>query len=498
MIVFIIGSGIPDQHVLAGFEVLYVREVHLGFMLGVLLSAWGCWQSCLRQSLRQFAPAPPAPRCCCVPPGLEYESLSGVRCILTPQQLLRSLPKPRQQQQQAPPAAGTEAAAAAGSAAALVASRAVRNLPPPERQQQRDKRGGRQQQQQQVAEAYPAHVSGSCSSGGDDGVGGEGTEQLMQQDLPLFLAAASVPDLTVAHQGAAGPAGKAAAAAGDHRTGDGSAVSLSLLQLQRIYVKTPPAPFVMASQPVIRFFNPAETDSSSSSSSSDGMVSAAGSANSTAAAAAAALHSSGAAAAASSLPSKAAQGADRSSSSSSSRDQQQQVEFSLKDQLVLPPDSLLTLNLPKIYAAPVSWAQAVCPTAAVLAAAAAAASVTSSMMTAAPGGSEMKAVLKQCSEQTLGDDSRLAGDISPAAAAADNSGNDNIMLVPLIPVSAGSSVTTQAAAAATSPGSWTAQLKAGSWLYPLPAPAAPSPAAAAAPSPQAAAAPAPVVAASLA
>jgi len=153
----------------------------------------------------------------------------------------------------------------------------------------------------------------------------------MQQDLPLFLAAASVPDLTVAHQGAAGPAGKAAAAAGDHRTGDGSAVSLSLLQLQRIYVKTPPAPFVMASQPVIRFFNPAETDSSSSS--SDGMVSAAGSANSiAAAAAAAALHSSGAAAAAaaSSLPSKAAPGADRSSSSSSSnRDQQQRVEFSL-------------------------------------------------------------------------------------------------------------------------------------------------------------------------
>ncbi|KAF8068251.1 hypothetical protein HT031_001938 [Scenedesmus sp. PABB004] len=215
--------------------------------------------------------------------GLEYESLAGQRCLLRPAQLLRGLLQRHEHERAQEAAAAVAASAAAASAARnLGGADAQPQQQQQHQQEQAHRRGGSRQPQPAVA-------------GGGRGSDVAGAEQLLLQDLPLFL------------QPAAAAAG--AGPSGGSRRGGGAALPpagedaelgvtpLELLQLQRIYVVTPPPPFALAAQPRLR------------------------------------------------LARAGAAGAGGAPS----------IEFAAAGEARLPPDALVVLNLPKVYAAPADW-----------------------------------------------------------------------------------------------------------------------------------------------
>lgn len=331
----------------------------------------------------------------------------------------------------------------------------MRDNNPTEARQHR--RGGRQQQQgrpgvpgsflqagmAQQPQQSPAQAGTSLTptaTGSSTGFGGlrGPAVQLLLGDIPLFLS----PDLlklpgspTAAAAGAAGAGTGAATGAGaDGPSGSSSEaglpVPLSMLQLQRIYIRTPAGPFSFAAQPRVRFMRQGPTQQEGTPAS----------------------------AAASAVA--AADASDSSSSGSTG------VVFECSEQQLLPPDSLSVLNLPKVYAAPIEWTQAADPSAAALAAATdkeeAVTAAVSSAATASDNAGP-PAASEEAAPAAVG-----AGSSSSGSPAGDlrvlPEGNQS--LEPLIPVQLGLHQGQAGVGAAAGAAGWSAVLCAG-WLYPV-------------------------------
>jgi hypothetical protein len=185
--------------------------------------------------------------------ALEYESLTGQRVTLQPQQLLAL----KQQQQ-------------AGGFG-----------PQPDDRHRRGKGPGQQQQQRHVA------VAGSAAGGPEGSSALEAAvQQLLSADLPLHLQPLQL-QLPHSKQATASTAGSSS----------GIVVDTQVLQLQRVYIKTPAAPLAFATRPTVAF-------------------------------SAAAASASGA----------------------------RCIEFACEQPpQQLPPGQLVAINLPKVYAAPAAW-----------------------------------------------------------------------------------------------------------------------------------------------
>jgi hypothetical protein len=253
--------------------------------------------------------------------------------------------------------------------------------------------------------------------------------QLLHADIPLYL---NPHQLRM-------PGLQASAAAGGSDSSSSLAVPLGLLQLQRIYVRTPPGPLCFAAKPQLRFSwqVPQQAAEAAGTAGPDDMQTA------------------------------AAIGSDSRST----------IVFECVSDTVLAPDSLVVLNLPKVYAAPRELWQASSPAAAVNAAATAAAAAVGSNELASKPTAEVQAAAaaaeagdSQC-EQGMADNTSNSSSstmaLDPGTAAASEPGAAEAgRLIPLLPVR----TTWQASGTfvnAAEAGGWSAVLCAGSWLFPV-------------------------------
>ena len=378
-----------------------------------------------------------------------------MRVVLQPQQLsaiLQQLNAQPQQQQTSDTSFASAAAAAAGPPTA--AAGMSRDTP----QDARRRRGGRQQQQQSrqapqhsMAQHAATPASGTGAVGGC-GVYGPGV-QLLQADLPLFLhpEQLQLPNVQAASDGSSSSS-----------SGGGSAaVPLSMLQLQRIHVRTPPGTFRFASQPRVWL----SWQGAQHAGGPTDMLSMTHGASSTASAAAIAGGSSSR--------------DNRTSSCSSSSG----VTVECDREQVLPADSLVVVNLPKVYAAPRDWLHSLgSPAAAATLAATvahegalpsqpvggASVGVCGSSSTAQPGA----AVAGQSEQHSSSKTPAAAvtgGSSDPLAAAATGAVTDSSVerdLVPLLPVLPPRQLHGQGDAETRADG-WSGWLCADSWLYPV-------------------------------
>lgn len=167
---------------------------------------------------------------------------------------------------------------------------------------------------------------------------------------------------------------------------------------------------------------------------------------------------SAAAAAGVAAPAAAADASDSSSGSTG-------VVFECSEQQLLPPDSLTVLNLPRVYAAPTEWAQAVDPSAAALAAAIdreeAVTAAVSSAGTASDNAGPPAASAAAAAAVGAGSSSggSPAGDLTVLPEGDQSLG-------PLIPVQPGLHQGQAGGGAAAGAAGWSAALCAG-WLYPV-------------------------------
>jgi hypothetical protein len=138
--------------------------------------------------------------------------------------------------------------------------------------------------------------------------------------------------------------------------------------------------------------------------------------------------------------------------------------------VVLPPDSLLVLHLPKVYAAPSSWVKLVHPAAAAAVSAAAEHAVDMDASSSSASSSEVRAHVSTITVSSS--NARSAGATVGVTAAAPQaelscSAEEGEPLLPLMPAvlvdTIGSSSSNSRSDAVCC---WSAWLKAGSWLYP--------------------------------
>jgi hypothetical protein len=320
------------------------------------------------------------------------------------------------------------------AAAAAAVSNAVRNLPGNWQQQQQHRRGG---ERAQSARKQQQHQGGSVDQLGTSAVEPQqqasGVEQLLLQDIPMFLEASAAGIAAAAAAAAAGVAGAGAGSESVMYSSSGSSrllpVDPSLLQLQRMYIRTPTAPLVLASQPRITF---------------------------TTAAAAAAVGTSAAAAAAGSTASF--------------------LDFSCSSEVCLPPDSLLVLQLPKVFAAPNTWLQQVNhAAAAAVSAAVEHSSVNQQDVSKQTAAAEVQAVADSDVQHSISSSSSAATAGAAATIAVQqqaggfsiSSSSEDEPLLPLIPgVLADVTGSSSSSSRGDLPCCWSAWLGAGSWLYP--------------------------------
>jgi len=400
--------------------------------------------------------------CWCAAVGLEYESLTGVRMILQPQQLQHLTQQQQQQQQQA----SSEVSFAAAAAAA-----AGRDSGPEGRQ----RRTGRHQQQQQQRQVPPISPSGkhassqatpaaAAAAAASAAAVGSSFARLqgpalpaLQADIPLYLT----PEQLQLPTGTAGKAdGAAAGSTGSTGSSSATVPPLTLMQLQRIHIKTPPAPYAFACQPKVAFTWQGHRHPA---------------AEATAAAGGGTAEPLNVADLGARLVDQGlGSGGGGPSSSSSSNSSSPAVLFSCDEPQVLPADCLMVLHLPKVYTAPRDWVLSFTHAAAALADPAAAVPLSAEMDTGPAAGSSNtdtpEAVAAAAESCLTGSSSgrtvagAFAGGVAGAAGGAS-------ALLPLTPVKPGGVAQQQQDGTKEA---WSAVLQAGSWLYPTKQQSAPA------------------------
>jgi hypothetical protein len=293
----------------------------------------------------------------------------------------------------------------------------------------------------------------------------------LQMDIPLFINPAHL-QLPTTPPGGPGSEPRSGAVANSSSGGgssggggDGSnlPVPMSLLQLQHIYVRTPPAPFKLASRPRVCFsWLQQQTGSTSSAAAVD-------------------VHAAAPDAAAGPGGMQVTIGSRKTGSSSSS-----DLVFECAANELLPSDALVVINLPKVYAAPRQLLQTASPAAAAIADDAAV-KATAAAQADVPLGVNREAALGSAAtnsdsavaahrqampssysqEVTSRSDGTQHVQSGPSSTScpATGSSQDLLPLLPVQPIIQGSAG--GAAAAAGSAGGWSAVLCTQSWLYPV-------------------------------